>query len=117
MTEANDISSLDKLSQFEPLITMADIDRGEALEKDRGVLRRLMLVALTKSSDELFSVAEKSPDTAKELFSCVNDYIGSLRALLEMSTACSSRLLASLSCLQDEEFKVLMDEWAEATEI
>ena len=115
MTDTTDNSWIDDMSSFEPLLTLEDIDEAEQLEQERSVKRRLMLVTLTKSANELFAMAEQSPDVAKEMFKQVNDHIRSTRALLEMSNACSTRLLASLNHAGSDDFVALVSEWATAT--
>lgn len=117
--------ALELLTNFEPMITMEDINRVEPLEKERSTKRRLMLATLTKDSKELFKIAEDDPAVTKELFHYVTDYVRTTKALLEMSQACCSRLMASIAGLDDEvaalagldddaAVKAIFDEWAEA---
>jgi len=110
-----DVELVDKIMNFEPLITMEEIEKAEKLEKDRSRQRRVMLAGLTKSSKELFSIAEESPEVAEDMFHIVNGYLDTLKALTRMTEACGLRLLASLSCVDDnEKFKALSDEWKTA---
>ena len=103
---------LEELTTFTPLITEEQINQAEKFEKDRHRKRRLMLLILTKDAKELFAQTESDPSTAEEVFYFVADYAHTVRMLLEMSQACCTRLMASLSGIDDEEMiNKILSEW------
>ena len=110
-------SIIEKMIDFEPLITMEDIDKVEPLERERSRNRRIMLATLTKNSEELFKFAEESPELVEDIFHMVNGYITTLRSLTEMAEACSTRLFASLSFIEYDKLKILFDELGETINV
>ncbi len=79
---------------FEPMLTSQQAEEGERDENSRGIFRRVSLITLTKSSEELAKIAREDPDAFMAMVQFVVDHHEHAKANLELAEAALSRLLS-----------------------
>jgi hypothetical protein len=77
---------------FEPLLTLEQIQESKPAFQDEAVKRRMMLVVLTKTPEELLQIAQNDPDTFTEIFEMAGEYLERMEMALELATAAHARV-------------------------
>jgi hypothetical protein len=82
--------------KFDRILTPEEVETGEKNNQHQGVNRRLMLVALSKDSDELFKCAEGNDgkEAVMTMLESIQAYREHLDVLTEFATVAENRLLA-----------------------
>lgn len=86
---------LDEPSTFNAAITSEQVDSLEASAKssERGVQRRLVLLACSSSSEKLRQLSEQEPDAYIEMMEMIELFVEHSKGLHEMAEAAYARML------------------------
>lgn len=88
---------------FAALFTLNNVENALAPTHPNAVNRRIAMLALTKDSEELCSIADDSPQTTLIMLAAAVSTIETAKAEQEMAEAAKWRLMIALAGMDDSE--------------
>ncbi|HJV38159.1 MAG TPA: hypothetical protein VJ528_04915 [Geothrix sp.] len=79
---------------FDAVLTKQEVEKGERNENGRGIARRVSLITLTKTSDELAKIAREEPDVFMDLVRFTIEHHEHAKATLELAEEALARLIS-----------------------